>query len=142
MKKLMTTLSAVAVAFGLYAAGPSDTGTSFEGLPGDADGIAYDIYAEGGDDRGGGELTYVSGETYWVTNATSTLKVKEGSSGTDVRPDQFLKARQQRYLDIKTTLGNPVSRKVYTSGEGATIGSDVNYFDSLVKFTASMTQKS
>ena len=125
MKKLMTTVSAVALALGLYA---TDTGTSFEGLSAGA----YDITATTG------ELSaQEAGTSYWVTNGTETLTVVAGTS-TDVnseRPDKYKNAAQQKYLSIKTTLGNPVTRNVSVGGAGTAIGSGF-YFDSLVKFTA------
>lgn len=140
MKKLMTTLSAIAVAFGLQVVGAADTGTSFEGLPGDSAGIAYDIYAVGGNEYGGGEIGGLDeGQTYWVTNATAEipdLKVIAGESiQHPYRPLQFDDADQEKYLHIETKLGNPVTRNVSTNGEGTAIG-DGFYFDSLVKFTA------
>ena len=124
MKKLMTTVSAVALAFGLYA---TDTGTSFEGLTGDA---PYDIYASTG------ELTaQAANQTYWVTNGTETLTVVAGTSDAANRPAPYEDATQTRYLNIKTTLGNPVTRNVSVGGAGTSIGAGF-YFDSLVKFTA------
>lgn len=134
MKKLMTTVSAVALAFGLHA---TDTGTSFEGLTGDA---PYDIYASTG------ELTaQAANQTYWVTNGTEALTVVAGTSvtaeytdpGDPSRPDQYIDnaSSQGKYLSIKTTLGNPVTRNVSVGGAGTSIG-DGFYFDSLVKFTA------
>ena len=124
MKKLMTTVSAVALAFGLYA---TDTGTSFEGLTGDA---PYDIYASTG------ELTaQAANQTYWVTNGTETLTVVAGTSDAANRPAPYEDATQTRYLNIKTTLGNPVTRNVSVGGAGTSIGTGF-YFDSLVKFTA------
>ena len=128
MKKLMTTVSAVALAFGLYA---TDTGTSFEGLAaGDMD--PYNITATTG------ELTaQEEGQTYWVTNGTETLTVVEGTSleQNNQRPSQYKDADQYKYLSIKTTLGNPVTRNVSVGGAGTSIGTGF-YFDSLVKFTA------
>ena len=124
MKKLMTTVSAVALAFGLYA---TNTGTSFEGLTGDA---PYDIYASTG------ELTaQAANQTYWVTNGTETLTVVEGVSDEENRPAPYEDATQTKYLNIKTTLGNPVTRNVSVGGAGTSIGTGF-YFDSLVKFTA------
>ena len=135
MKKLMTTMLAVAAGVGLHAVGiAANTGTSFEGLTCDA---PYDIYASTG------ELSaQEANETYWVTNGTETLTVVAGTSvattwndnaGVPTRP--FTSGPQDRYLDIKTTLGNPVTRNVSVGGAGTSIG-DGFYFDSLVKFTA------
>ena len=141
MKKLMTTLSAIVVAFGLHAIGLGDTGTSFEGLPGDATGIAYDIYASGGTENGGGELIPLeSGQTYWVTNATDEaleLKVIADTSisSASMRPARYETADQYKYLKIKTTLGKPVTRNANVDGSTTSIG-DGFYFDSLVRFTA------
>ena len=131
MKKLMTTVSAVAVAFGLYA---TDTGTSFEGLGAGE----LDIYASGGDEYGGGEIgTKEASQTYWSTNGTETLTVVAGTSIDQAaqRPGQYASANQSKYLSIKTTLGNPVTRNVSVGGSGTSIGNGF-YFDSLVKFTA------
>ena len=128
MKKLMTTMLAVAVGVGLRAVGiAADTGTSFEGLTGDA---PYDIYASTG------ELTaQEANQTYWVTNGTETLTVVAGVSDEENRPAPYEDATQTKYLSIKTTLGNPVTRNVSVGGTGTSIGSGF-YFDSLVKFTA------
>ena len=134
MKKLMTTMLAVAVGVSLHAVGMASTGTSFEGL----DAGDYDINATTG------ELSaQEAGQTYWVTNGTDqTLTVVAGPSvatawddnpGVPTRP--FTSGPQQKYLDIKTTLGNPVTRNVSVGGAGTSIG-DGFYFDSLVKFTA------
>ena len=137
MKKLMTTMLAVAAGVGLHAADMADTGTSFEGLTGDA---PYDIYASTG------ELSaQEAGQTYWVTNGTETLNVVAGTSvqaeydhpGLPSRPDRYIEnaSSQANYLSIKTTLGNPVTRNVSVGGAGTSIGNGF-YFDSLVKFTA------
>ena len=131
MKKLMTLLSAAAVAFGLQAA---DTGTSFEGMSaGDLDITDFT-----------GELltpeTPTPGQYYWETNGSDKVSltvVNEVSVplSDPNRPPQF-KTSQTNYLKVATTFGNPVSRKIKTSG-GETIDSDTGfYFDSLVKFTA------
>ena len=133
MKKLMTTMLAVAVGVGLHTAGMADTGTSFEGLEaGD-----YNINATTG------ELSaQEAGQTYWVTNGTDqTLTVSSGTSviaeyeypGTPSRPQQYIDngSSQAKYLSIKTTLGNPVTRNVSVGGTGTSIGAGF-YFDSLV----------
>ena len=140
MKKLMTTMLAVAVGVGLHAIGNADTGTSFEGLTGDA---PYDIFEIDSAVGNGGELTpLTAGETYWVTNDTATLTVVEGTSlgANKDRPAQYQSKDQYKYLSIKTTLGNPVTRKVNKFAPNA-VADPVNigngyYFDSLVKFTA------
>ena len=141
MKKLMTTMLAVAAGVGLHAAGMADTGTSFEGLTGDA---PYDIFEIDSAGDTGGELTQLTaGETYWVTNGTETLTVVAGTSleANNQRPNQYADKDQYKYLSIKTTLGNPVTRKVnkfdpeHVVVNPEDIGSGY-YFDSLVKFTA------
>ena len=140
MKKLMTTMLAVAVGVGLHAIGNADTGTSFEGLTGDA---PYDIFEIDSAVGNGGELTpLTAGETYWVTNDTATLTVVAGTSlgANKDRPTQYQSKDQYKYLSIKTTLGNPVTRKVNKFAPNA-VADPVNigngyYFDSLVKFTA------
>ena len=134
MKKLMTTLSAIAVAIGLQAVGVAETGTSFEGLSaGD-----YEITNQEG------ELSPQLGGTYWVTNGTQVLKVVNGlsledyfPSGIPQRPDIYMdnSSSQTNYLSIKTTLGSPAIRNLNADGTAADIGSGY-YFDSLVKFTA------
>ncbi|MBQ3289273.1 MAG: hypothetical protein IJH50_07690, partial [Kiritimatiellae bacterium] len=73
MKKLMTTISAAAMALSLSAVVSSPTtGTSFEGLTADA---AYDITETTG------ELNAQAGEVFWETNAqVQALNVKAGVS--------------------------------------------------------------
>ena len=67
MKKLLTTMSAVAVAMGLYAADTGAlSGTSFEGLAA-ADMDPYNINATQD------EITGTSG--FWSVGASDTLKV-------------------------------------------------------------------
>ena len=129
MKKLMTTLSAVALAFGLRAA---DTGTSFEGMaagPLDTASMTGELVA--------GE----EGTSYWSgTNENCEATVKEGSSRgretAGVTPSQFDSHEQARYLEVKTTFGNPLTRKAKTAG-GIELANttDSHYIDSLVKFT-------
>lgn len=131
MKKLMTTLSAVALAFGLRAA-EADTGTSFEGMaagPLDTASMTGELVA--------GE----EGTSYWSgTNENCEATVKEGSSRgretAGVTPSQFDSHEQARYLEVKTTFGNPLTRKAKTAG-GIELANttDSHYIDSLVKFT-------
>ena len=131
MKKLMTTLSAVALAFGLRAA-EADTGTSFEGMaagPLDTASMTGELVA-------GAE-----GTSYWSgTNENCEATVKEGSSRgretAGVTPSQFDSHEQARYLEVKTTFGNPLTRKAKTAG-GIELANttDSHYIDSLVKFT-------
>ena len=141
MKKLMTTMLAVAAGVSLHAVGMADTGTSFEGLTGDA---PYNIFEIDSAVNNGGELTpLTAGETYWATNGTETLTVVGDTSvgENSGRPDQYKGKDQYNYLSIKTTLGNPVTRKVnkfdpeHVVVNPEDIGSGY-YFDSLVKFTA------
>ena len=125
MKKLMTLVSAVALAFGLRAV---DTGTSFEGMSaGDLD-ITSST----------GELSNESG--FWVTNGNETVKldVIDGESvdrNSENTIPQYLAASQDRYLSVKSAFGNPITRKIKTGNAGQTIGNGF-YFDSQVKFTA------
>lgn len=130
MKKLMTMLSAVALAFGLRAA-EADTGTSFEGM------------AAGPLDTANmtGELAPgAEGTSYWSgTNENCEATVKEGvSRGREtagVTPSQFDLHEQVRYLEVKTTFGNPLTRKATTAAGGIDLVKDSHYIDSLVKFT-------
>ena len=129
MKKLMTLLSAAAVAFGLQAA---DTGTSFEGM-----------------DAGDLDITSSTGELaegtsgYWETNGNAqvSLKVVNGISRqhipaqTQLWPSQYAGEDQERYLEVSTPFGNPAARHVKSNGSGQSIDTGF-YFDSLVKFTA------
>ena len=130
MKKLITTMSAVAVALSLSAAGTLPTGTSFEGLTADA---AYDITANTG------ELSaQAEGASYWgYTTAPDTLKIVASTApqGIAYRPTAFVSASQTNCLSIKTTLGNPISRYVNADQSAQSIGNGI-YFDSFVKFTA------
>lgn len=131
MKKLMTTLSAVALAFGLRAA-EADTGTSFEGMaagPLDTASMTGELVA-------GAE-----GTSYWSgTNENCEATVKEGTSRgretAGVTPSQFDSHEQARYLEVKTTFGNPLTRKAKTAGGIELVNTtDSHYIDSLVKFT-------
>lgn len=132
MKKLMTMLSAVALAFGLRAA-EADTGTSFEDMvagPLDTTSMTGELVA--------GE----EGTSYWSgTNENCEATVKEGTSrGREtegVTPSQFDSHGQARYLEVKTTFGNPLTRKATTKAGGINLANttDSHYIDSLVKFT-------
>lgn len=131
MKKLMTTLSAVVLAFGLRAA-EADAGTSFEGMaagPLDTASMTGELVA--------GE----EGTSYWSgTNENCEATVKEGTSrGREtegVTPSQFDLHEQARYLEVKTTFGNPLTRKAKTAGGIELVNTtDSHYIDSLVKFT-------
>lgn len=136
MKKLMTMLSAVALAFGLRAA-EADTGTSFEGMaagPLDTASMTGELVAgEGGTSYWSGtnencEATVVAGVS--VSRDTE----RPGVSDEYLYPDhQFRRSTQDSYLDVKTTFGNPLMRKAKTSGMVELAGSF--YVDSLVKFT-------
>ena len=129
MKKLMTMLSAVALAFGLRAA-EADTGTSFEDMaagPLDTTSMTGELVA--------GE----EGTSYWSgTNENCEATVKEGTSrGRDQfgkYPGQFEDSDQHFYLEVKTTFGNPLTRKATTAAGGIDLA-DSHYIDSLVKFT-------
>ena len=133
MKKLMTLLSAATVAIGLQAADYTDTGTSFEGA---ARG-AFDITTA--DDLGSNGLWSTNGSdtvTLEVTDDQSCIRPAPGSTETDW-PWQYNEWSQTNSLAIKTTFGNPVTRKV--QGSGYAFGLDDResfYFDSFVKFTA------
>ena len=99
MKKLLTTMSAVAAAMSLFAANDDGalSGTSFEGL----DVGAYNITSNGNDvATKGGELVPVSGgATYWVTNSTATLEIVGAESSVATRPLAFDSGvTQERYL--------------------------------------------
>ncbi|MBR2681331.1 MAG: hypothetical protein IKE23_11395, partial [Exiguobacterium sp.] len=131
MKKLMTTLSAVGVALGLYAA---DTGTSFEGLGAGA----YTITAPGGIGTGG-EIVNPDGGTFW-SNVTESATLTINNVGAinptaDKRSSKFNENSNVNFIDVKTTLGNPVYRKVNLDGSAQAMSGGV-YFDSYVKFTA------
>ena len=112
MKKLMITLTAAALAFGLRAADEGfKAGTSFE------DGVAPSAETgwtlpEGDDNRVLTVTDYAEGEAY----------------GND-RPAQYT-GDNTKYLDLRTTFGKPVELNVEKAEMGGI------YFDSLVKFTA------
>ena len=131
MKKLMTMLSAVALAFGLRAA-EADTGTSFEDMaagPLDTTSMTGELVA--------GE----EGTSYWSgTNENCEATVKEGTSRgretAGVTPSQFDSHEQARYLEVKTTFGNPLTRKAKTAGGNELVNTTAShYIDSLEKFT-------
>lgn len=127
MKKLLTTMSAVAMAMSLFAADDGAlSGTNFE-VP---DVGTYNI------EEPTGELTPLAASTtYWETNSTATLTIESGRPNVTTRPAAFDEDEtQDKYLSIKTTLGNPVSRYVNTNKTAQSIGNGL-YFDSLVKFT-------
>lgn len=131
MKKLMTMLSAVALAFGLRAAEIADTGTSFEGMaagPLDTASMTGELVA------GAEDTSYWSG-----ANENCEATVKEGTSRgretAGVTPSQFDSHEQMRYLEVKTTFGNPLTRKATTEAGGIDFLKDSHYIDSLVKFT-------
>ena len=130
MKKLITTMSAVAVALSLSAAGTLPTGTSFEGLTADT---AYDPTTNTGELSAQG-----SGVSYWsYTTATDAVKVVASTAPGNPadRPTAYVSASQDNCLSIKTTLGNPISRYVNADKSAQSIGNGI-YFDSFVKFTA------
>ena len=116
MKKLMTMLSAVALAFGVQAAGTWYSGTSFETM------------------TAGEALDLTSGEgLMWATNGAPTLTVEALPSNPyspAIRPDHFRETTYLNALSVKTSFGNPVYRTnetVKTMGEV--------YVDALVKPT-------
>lgn len=128
MKKLMTMLSAAALAFGLRAA---DTGTSFEGMaPGPLDTASST-----------GELTAPGeGQSYWsATNENCAATVVDGQSIArsleGKYPSQYIEASQKKYLEVKTTFGNPLERKAKADGTGVALAGNSFYIDTLVKFT-------
>lgn len=138
MKKLLTTMSAVAAAMSLFAADTGAlSGTSFEGLAA-ADQDPYNITAPEG------EITGTGG--FWRTNGTDTLTVKAGESvapaQTDLRPKAFQGTANANYLSIKTaSLNESISRRVNADGSAVSIdgGTETTkglYFDSYVRFTA------
>lgn len=128
MKKLMTMLSAAALAFGLRAA---DTGTSFEGMEAGPLDTASTT----------GELTpQKDGQSYWsATNENCAATVVEGQSiarSLETKyPSQYIDASQKKYLDVKTTFGNPLERKAKADGSGVELAESSFYIDTLVKFT-------
>ena len=128
MKKLMTMLSAAALAFGLRAA---DTGTSFEGM----DAGPLDTASSTGELTAPGE-----GQSYWsATNENCAATVVEGQSiarSLETKyPSQYTDASQKKYLDVKTTFGNPLERKAKADGMGVALAENSFYIDTLVKFT-------
>ena len=139
MKRLMTMLAAAGTALGLYAA-PYGNGSTFEVGDGATVG-ATTIAALNA-------LTETTGG-YWATNGVpdtlSQLEVKAYGTGEAImganRPAQFYDATQgedlklqDQYLAVKTTFGNPLSRKVLANGQPQAVGAGF-YFDSLVKLT-------
>ena len=128
MKKLMTMLSAAALAFGLRAA---DTGTSFEGMEAGPLDTASKV----------GELTPPGeGQSYWsATNENCAATVVDGQSiarSLETKyPSQYIDASQKKYLDVKTTFGNPLERKAKADGSGVALAESSFYIDTLVKFT-------
>ena len=135
MKKLMVAIAAVASAFGLYAADPLVTGTSFEALePG-----AFDWTK---DDAG------QSNAPWWFTTETEvegTVTEYAGDAYAGPRPDKFEGGDQNQFLALETS--KPLYRgatTLNTTSEVVTVDNafgpqDIGtgfYVDQLVKFTA------
>ena len=120
MKKLMTMLAAVASAFGLYATDPVSYGTSFEGIG--AGTSIFDVATEGA------KWSQV-GESNAVVKAYGEI----GAAEDQYRPDQFkTEETQERYLDVKTTLGSPLTRTLDSAWD---LANGNFYVDTLVRFT-------
>ena len=131
MKKLMTLLSAATVALGLYAY--NDTGTSFEGASEGA------FLLNTADDLPIGALgTHTD---LWATNGVLALNVISNETACPHHdayanvPDQFKSEQNSKYLSIKSTFGNTLTRYINTNGSTESIGNGL-YFDSMVKFTS------
>lgn len=141
MKKLLTTMSAVAAAMSLFATDSGAlSGTSFEGLTA---GDALNI----NDNTGELVSNLVDNISYWRTNGTDTLTIKEGTSvgasDSEHRAAAFLQRfANNRYLNVKTASPtNSISRYVKAGGTAESIngGTDATkrlYFDSYIRFTA------
>lgn len=117
---IKTMLAAAAATIGMFAHGALPSGTSFETL--DAGASVNKAALEAADE----------GAT-WTLPADQTVTTWGDELKPATRPQQFVDDRvtQSKYLAIKTTLGEYVSRNV---GE-QTIGNGL-YVDTLVKFTA------
>ena len=50
-------------------------------------------------------------------------------------PSQYIDASQKKYLEVKTTFGNPLERKAKADGTGVALAGNSFYIDTLVKFT-------
>ena len=117
MKKLMTMLAAVALAFGVPAAGSWWEGTSFESLNADTD------------------LDLTSGEgLMWETNGVpkemKVVDITGASMSGFSRANYYRNATLRRALSVKTNFGEPVFRTNTTEKTMGTL-----YVDTLVKPT-------
>ena len=119
MKKLMTMIAAVGMAFGLFA--DTNLGTSFEGESFEVGPITAVTAAEKA------QWTVPSGAT-----ADVALYGEAGKVTGDNRPAAFT-GDQLKYLNVKTTLGSPIVRAFENGGWDLTTGKV--FFDGLVKFT-------
>ena len=112
MKKLMTLLSAATVALGLYAY--NDTGTSFEGASEGA------FLLNTADDLPIGALG--THNDLWATNGVLALNVISNETACPHHdayanvPDQFKSEQNSKYLSIKSTFGNTLTRYINTNG--------------------------
>lgn len=129
MKKLMTMIGAVAMAFGLFA-DPLD--------PGFRAGTAFEA-----NDGGNSYVDSQLSANFWVLPAEGTATVSEGTHDRGLggdRPANFITAANVNNMKVATTLGNPVLHYAVSGGAmGLPIASEGSYdglyFDSLVKFT-------
>lgn len=127
MKKLMTMIAAVGMAFGLFAGEVADegfiTGAAFEPNP-NVTSDAMSWTKEGG---------FIS--TYWTNADGANVKTTEGvvSYGAECGvPSVFEFEKDTQYATINTTIGNPVE---LSYGESpAPIGNGL-YFDAMVNMT-------
>lgn len=124
MKKLMTLIGAVAMAFGLHA-DPLLTGVGFDTLEADTALDTSGDYWTAWTAAEGEALTVkgweAAGEVYTAECGRPTLPEGDGGS--------------LNFLNVKTAFANPVYRNINTDGGAQAIGTGL-YFDQLVKFTA------
>ena len=113
MKKLMTMISAVAVAFGLQAAAPYPSGSAFNG-----------------------ETLDEAEQALWSSTEGLSIDTEVTTVGyLKDRPAQFAKTTKGNSLKISTSLSAPVYRAIVAGATPQNIGDGV-YVDTLVKFTA------
>lgn len=125
MKKLMIALTAVATAFGLYAADSGFiAGSSFEETaPVQDRNYTWD-----------GTSKFVSG--YWANEAAASIVAAGQESYMGTRPEEFATKGNGSALKIATTLGTPV--KEFVMGDMGVSPKKIGdglYFDGLVNFT-------
>ena len=131
MKKLMVTIAAAAMSFGLFASDWA-TGTSFETLTGTAPLPLLTGYTDelSGDPAG-----------YWDAAVTDTVQIVAYEAGEakkeEARPEVFQAGfGTANYLKVKTAFNEPLNRYIQGDKSAKAVPETGLYYDGLVKMTA------